>query len=173
MFVIQWHSMKFCNCSFGIMFPSGKYPECNIDHLSCLSKYNDLFNAEKSDDGEPGIECSCLPECSRTDFNLELQPIYNENEIGQKYVLVDVHYASMETIKYRTDVTFSGMDLIVGFGGIVSLFLGSSIMSLVEIIYFSTISLYNHYRRYRQSKRKLEKTSNTGQKINHRLPFLN
>lgn len=160
----QIHLMKFCNCTFGIMFPTNKYTECNIEGIMCLIKYNDILNAEKSDDDEPGIECSCLPECTRTDIALEMQPIYDEKDHGENFILIDVHFASSTTIKYRTDVTFSQMDLIVGFGGIVSLFLGSSIMSIAEIIYFSTISLYNQYRRSRNVMK---------QKNKRRLPFLN
>lgn len=136
-----------------ILFPTGKYRPCNIFDFFCLKNYNNILNAEKSDDDEPGIECFCLPECSRIDYGTELQPLYQESEIGENFVLIDVHFADRTTLKYRTDVTFSEMDLIVGFGGIVSLFLGSSVMSFIEIIYFSTIALFNQYRQ----KRKIHK----------------
>lgn len=152
--VSQFYCVKLCNCSMDLLFPTAKYPQCNITDFFCLDNYNDMLNAEKSDDGEPGIECSCLPECSRIDYGTELQPIYQEKEIDANFVLIDVHFADETTLKYRTDVTFSEMDLIVGFGGIVSLFLGSSIMSLVEVIYFSTIALIKKY----LQKRKIHKT---------------
>lgn len=138
-----------------ILFPTANYRQCNIIDYLCLSKYNIILNAEKSKDDEPGVECSCLPECSRISYDMELQPMYKEHSINQNFILLDIHFAEDFTLKYRTDVTFNEMDLIVGFGGIVSLFLGSSLMSVIEIIYYSTIALFNQYRRNRKVNKKV------------------
>lgn len=141
------------------LFPAEGYQECNVSSLLCLIKYNDIVNAVKPrttnpffDENEEGLECDCLPECSRIDYIIDESPIYNEMKIGDNEVLVDVHYASQTMMKYRTDVTFSGMDLLVGFGGIVSLFLGCSLLSGAEIIYFTTISLFCHRKRIKMTK---------------------
>lgn len=52
---------------------------------------------------------------------------------------VDFHYQTANIVKYRTDVTFGWLDLMVSFGGIAGLFLGCSILSGVEIIYYALI----------------------------------
>ena len=52
---------------------------------------------------------------------------------------VDLHYQSANIVKYRTDVTFGWLDLMVAFGGIAGLFLGCSLLSGVEIIYYVII----------------------------------
>lgn len=52
---------------------------------------------------------------------------------------LDLHYQSANLVKYRTDVTFGWLDLMVAFGGIAGLFLGSSILSSVEIFYYIII----------------------------------
>ena len=165
--------MKFCNCSVGFLFPAKNYPECSVKQLFCLIKYNEIFNAEKPleknpyfDENEDGIECSCLPECSRIDYSIEISPIYDERKIAKEFVVFDVHFASSTMMKYRTDVTFSSMDLLVGFGGVVSLFLGCSILSGAEIIYFSTIALFCHRKRSRLSHNEIVK------RIKTRFPFL-
>jgi Amiloride-sensitive sodium channel len=49
---------------------------------------------------------------------------------------LDFHYQSANLVKYRTDITFGWLDLMVSFGGIAGLFLGCSILSAVEIIYY-------------------------------------
>lgn len=67
-------------------------------------------------------------------------------------------------MKFRTDVCYSWMDLVVGFGGILGLFFGCSLISGVEIVYFSTIALFYQYKR---SRGKLVK------KIKSKFPFLN
>lgn len=69
---------------------------------------------------------------------------------------IDFHYQTANIVKYRTDVTFGWLDLLVSFGGkinfsknfiqsifplkgIAGLFLGCSILSFVEIFYYITI----------------------------------
>lgn len=52
---------------------------------------------------------------------------------------LDFHYQSANIVKYRTDVTFGWLDLMVSFGGIAGLFLGCSILSGVEIVYYILI----------------------------------
>lgn len=56
---------------------------------------------------------------------------------------IDIHFQSANIVKYRTDVTFSWLDLMVSFGGIAGLFLGCSILSGVEIIYYLIIIILN------------------------------
>lgn len=52
---------------------------------------------------------------------------------------LDFHFQSANIVKYRTDVTFGWLDLMVSFGGIAGLFLGCSIISGVEIVYYILI----------------------------------
>lgn len=52
---------------------------------------------------------------------------------------LDFHYQSASIVKYRTDVTFGWLDLMVSFGGIAGLFLGCSLLSGVEIVYYFII----------------------------------
>ncbi|KAG5674514.1 hypothetical protein PVAND_004476 [Polypedilum vanderplanki] len=167
----QQHLKKFCNCSVSFLFPSGEIPDCNISSLLCLSKFNEILNAEKPltknpyfDENEEGIECFCLPECSRIEYSIVTSPIYDEKLLNDDYVQLDVHYESSMVMKYRTDVCYSWLDLLVGFGGILGLFFGCSILSGVEFIYFSTIALIIQYKR---SKGKLVK------KIRANFPFTN
>lgn len=54
-------------------------------------------------------------------------------------ISIDFHYQSASIVKYRTDVTFGALDLMVSFGGIAGLFLGCSLLSGVEIIFYLTL----------------------------------
>lgn len=166
--------MRFCNCSVGFFFPAKNYPECNISGLMCMSPHNDFVNALKPlkkneffDENEEGMICDCLPECSRIDYGLVINPIYDEKQVDPNYVLIDVHYEVPTMMKYRTDVAFSEMDLLVGFGGIVSLFLGVSVLSGAEIIYFSTVAMFWHRQRSRVTQAEVIR------KIQTKIPFLN
>lgn len=166
----QEYLIKYCNCTVGFLFPTANKPECNVTGLICLINYNEIFNDEKVlnneyfDENEQGIECSCLPECSRIEYAVTMSPIYDMKAINEEFVKIDVHYASPIMMKYRTDVTFSWLDLVVGFGGILGLFFGCSLLSGAEICYFSTIGLYYQYQKNRG---KIVK------KIKAQFPFLN
>lgn len=79
-------------------------------------KIVDIFNYEKPPAGNPyfnddeeGMVCSCLPECHRVDYAIEVSP--NALSIGDNMTL-DFHYQSSTIVKYRTDVTFGWLDLM-------------------------------------------------------------
>jgi amiloride-sensitive sodium channel len=163
--------IKYCNCTIAFLFPPQDYPVCNITGLLCLIKYNEIFNAEKPlikspffNEDEDGISCFCNPECSRIEYSTVINPIYDEEPIDDELVLIDIFYANPVMMKYRTDVTFSFMDLVVGFGGIMGLFFGASILSGMEMIFYSSIALFYQYRRNRGEIVEIVKT---------KFPFLN
>lgn len=52
---------------------------------------------------------------------------------------VDVHFQSGSLVRYRTYVNFGWLDLMVAFGGIAGLFLGCSILSSIEMVYYLLI----------------------------------
>lgn len=56
---------------------------------------------------------------------------------------------------YRTDVTFGWLDLMVAFGGIAGLFLGCSILSGLEIVYYLMILLLTFARKLKVRTGKL------------------
>jgi len=145
--------------------------ECNVSGLMCLIEFNDMLNAEKPQNKNPffaneeGIECSCLPECNRVEYAVDMSPVY-EHTTDKDFVVLDIHFAKKTMMKFRTDVSFSWMDLVVGFGGIVSLFLGCSLVSGAEIVYFSTIALFWSYKKNKSARQEFLK------RIKTRFPFL-
>lgn len=95
------------------------YPECNVSGILCLTDVNDILNIEKPDTtnsnydkSDEGMICDCLPECSRIDYEVETHPIHGGKKVCKDYVIVDIHYLKDSMTKFRTDVTFSGMDLM-------------------------------------------------------------
>ncbi|KAL7030541.1 hypothetical protein ACKWTF_006702 [Chironomus riparius] len=139
----QRYMEKYCNCSVSLFFPLGKIRDCNFEDLKCLYEFNDVFNYEKPSSNNPyfdndseGMQCPCLPECHRIDYSIEITS--NILSVSDN-MTIDLHYQSANIVKYRTDVTFGWLDLMVAFGGIAGLFLGCSLLSGVEIIYYVII----------------------------------
>lgn len=74
---------KLCNCSLDFMYPSGDGKrKCRISDFKCFNRYDSKFNYEKPPednqyfpDKEDGLECKCLPECERIDYDVEISPL--------------------------------------------------------------------------------------------------
>lgn len=94
--------------------------------------------------------CSCLPACDRVRYEVDLNTIVLR-DMDRELILMDVHFQYMNMMKYRTDVAFGFLDLLVGYGGVAGLFLGSSLLSLVEILYYLTVGLVFHSVRFKGS----------------------
>jgi Amiloride-sensitive sodium channel len=55
---------------------------------------------------------------------------------------VNIEYLTWPIIRYKREVLFGWVDLLVSFGGIAGLFLGFSLLSGVEIIYYFTMRAF-------------------------------
>ncbi|XP_069696536.1 uncharacterized protein [Periplaneta americana] len=123
----------------------------------CLAKYNLVFNYHKPSDDNPffsnnmeGMECFCLPDCSFPQYNTAMSMSkLTEGAEGVEdltNIFLDVHFQNPAVVRYRTDVAYGWLDLVVAFGGIAGLCLGCSLLSAAELFYYLTIRLYRHYR---------------------------
>ncbi|XP_047106290.1 uncharacterized protein LOC124775498 [Schistocerca piceifrons] len=90
-------------------------------------------------------DCDCLPRCSeRHYYPLDYKLLDNDN--GGGAALYRWSVKQFPRVNLRKDVLFTFVDLLVSFGGAASFFMGCSILSLVELVYYMTLRLY-FYRR--------------------------
>lgn len=61
---------------------------------------------------------------------------FRYSETSAESLSLDVHFQRNTLVIYRTDLLYGWMDLLVGFGGIFGLFLGASIISAVEFLFY-------------------------------------
>ncbi|RZF43741.1 hypothetical protein LSTR_LSTR009164 [Laodelphax striatellus] len=157
----QRYTVRYCNCSPDFLFVSKdpvEYPPCKVEGLLCLSLYNDLFNYEVPETTQKnfynhiqqGMSCNCLADCVSQQYLTEVTTSQNVNSSNE--IQLDVHFRSRTCILYRSDVLFGWLDLIVSIGGIAGLFLGGSLLSGVEILYFSTIRLFHIYKEWKLNR---------------------
>ncbi|KAJ6635967.1 Pickpocket protein 19 [Pseudolycoriella hygida] len=137
-----------CNCTVDFLYPTADYPVCKISDFKCLYNYDTLFNFERPPKGNPyfsedevGLSCECLPECESIDYSLDVSPIPRLSNDAENAILVDIHFQQSTMVKYRTSVVFGWLDLMVAFGGIAGLFLGCSLISVAEVVYYFAIGL--------------------------------
>ncbi|XP_046832917.1 pickpocket protein 19-like [Vespa crabro] len=140
------YAVKYCGCNPSFLFPSiTAVRDCNIKDLICLAENNDIFNSyyllqdKQILDDKPGMLCDCPPECEYYFYKprLTVVPIS-----GSKDIIVDIHFETQTSFRYKTDIVLTKLDLLVSFGGIIGLFLGGSLLSAVELIYYLLVLLY-------------------------------
>ncbi|XP_037959101.1 pickpocket protein 19-like [Teleopsis dalmanni] len=128
----QEYMMRFCNCTMDLLFP--------MDFV----RYSHLQDEEKYVRNHfPGMVCECLRNCYSLFYNPYLRTLYLPERLreNESYVDLDVHYRFNTLMLYRTRLVFDWVDLLAAFGGIAGLFLGCSLISAVELLYFSLIEL--------------------------------
>ncbi|VVC45397.1 Hypothetical protein CINCED_3A008336 [Cinara cedri] len=98
--------------------------------------------------GTPGFEvrllrdslnCSqCIPTCYETTHEIEMEASPDQRtSVWKFYSYLDVAYGNLGAKKYQRDITFAWTDLLVALGGVANLFLGFSILSVAEFIYWA------------------------------------
>ncbi|XP_054086712.1 sodium channel protein Nach [Zeugodacus cucurbitae] len=122
-------AIKFCKCNPPFYKPISSVPTCGVSDLMCLEKNKaNITNIRNC--------MQCELSCSKTVFNIE-KLIKNTEKTDDTGVLVE--FLTWPIIRYKREVLFGWVDLLVSFGGIASLFLGFSLLSGVEIIYYFTL----------------------------------
>ncbi|XP_073830574.1 amiloride-sensitive sodium channel pickpocket 23 [Musca autumnalis] len=122
-------AIKLCKCLPPFYKPVANVKMCGLSELDCLTDYrNNITNIK---------DCmQCELSCSKTVYNIE-KLIKNIERPDAPGVLVE--FLTWPIIRYKREVLFGWVDLLVSFGGIASLFLGFSLLSGVEIIYYFTL----------------------------------
>ncbi|KAJ8954260.1 hypothetical protein NQ318_005856 [Aromia moschata] len=129
--------LKKCGCSHHLMPNTPFKMQCNITGLDCLNKnYNDLAVIKPSWANRPGLFCDCLPSCTE----IELSIVKDEKKgIIADHAVVELSLERLPTERFKRNVVRGKLDLIVSMGGATALFLGASILSFVEIIYYFSV----------------------------------
>ncbi|PSN31707.1 hypothetical protein C0J52_23618 [Blattella germanica] len=155
-------ALHFCNCIPFFYRTLGRETTCNTTGMACLAKYKDNITNDVFRNREL---CPCYQQCESMDFTIEketteeicyllkalsekVSELHNWDgfreslyEVLEEKIQFRIKIEEYTKTRYRRDIIFSYEDLVVSFGGTVSLFLGCSILSGVELVYFFTIRL--------------------------------
>ncbi|XP_071556612.1 pickpocket protein 19-like isoform X1 [Temnothorax nylanderi] len=152
--------------------------ECNLllrnGWMAAQDVFNDYivhFGGEYPHD-IPSMICNCLPECDYYVYSTQFSnvPLHNMNDI-----MLDVHFIGQTSFRYKTDIVFTQMDLLVSFGGIIGLFLGGSLLSAVELVYYLAVAVFSSLRsrqRRTEGERRARRSSVTHVHAAAVLPIL-
>ncbi|XP_034250865.1 sodium channel protein Nach-like [Thrips palmi] len=132
--------LRYCGCAPYFYGDRGDGVKmCDVDGLACLAQHADKLVALREED--PEAQCKCYHSCEEirytTDRNFERSWSYPVPDNIRFRWAIELY--SKTRVKRSIIFTFS--DLLVSFGGTAALFLGCSLITFVELIYFFTLRL--------------------------------
>ncbi|KAK2581874.1 hypothetical protein KPH14_002336 [Odynerus spinipes] len=158
-----------CNC-IPYYFPPSENRVCNLKDVKCLSTYRSWYDtswpgeeAKEEMEVEKNIQevyqrpCGCVPDCSLYRYPVEVSQgvldnnIYfedfhflrksSEDDETKNSSMIHVFFSDLIAIQYRRSVHYNWRNLFASFGGLLGLFVGFSLMSGFEVIYFFVIRI--------------------------------
>lgn len=144
------YTLRRCGCVHHSMPRRFDEPACNLTQQDCYQrgKRSTLIHTmEKSLNTSQNFlqhgktACGCLPACTSLEYEGEIS-VDELRNFGQ--TKIDRYFRTVVTIFFKHDdfiyskrsELYSFTDFIANFGGILGLFLGVSLLSIVEVIYF-------------------------------------
>lgn len=135
---------------------------CRISAIPCVQKAVKLYNgfidptafnkSTMADDVKILTRpCDCPPECEIQSYPSEITSgpfnrdfsinnlVFFKDVLIVNQSLVHVFFTDLITTRYRQDMFQNWLGVMAAFGGVLSLFLGYSMVSTFELIYFFTL----------------------------------
>lgn len=109
--------------------------------------------------------CDCLPACFSISYDAELSAArYNRRRFQhgmnrthadrRQYVRLAVSFKENQFFAAHRRELYGRTDFLANCGGLLGLFMGFSLLSVVEVVYYCTLRLFCNLRRRRAAKRK-------------------
>lgn len=161
------YTLEKCECVRFSMPRTGDTKICGIKKIDCCNNAEDELL--RKDDGLLGSnefdDCNCLPSCTSYSYNMEqshniitsqseynlmyskvqlkvkcfhFNSIFSEKELA----VVRIFFNKKQFITSKRSKLYGQTELLANFGGLLGFFLGISLLSIVEIIYFFTLRVY-------------------------------
>ncbi|XP_075991415.1 sodium channel protein Nach-like [Anticarsia gemmatalis] len=147
---------KSCKC-VPLFFPKeDNYRICNFNDLDCIEQIflRQEYDAHNVSDYKGSFQC--LPECEHYDYPLEVAlgkladsvyvnglPFFDDATLLNRSLL-NVFFNDLVTTRYRRDVYLNWQNILAAFGGLLSLMLGFTLISGIDLVLFFTVRVaYN------------------------------
>nr|CAH7742091.1 unnamed protein product [Callosobruchus chinensis] len=157
-------TLEKCGCVSFFMPRKASTPICGMAKFSCVQKaeselkYLELHNSLNA--GKVTFFCDCRPACVHLKYDADhtqAQWHYKEMYFAKHRKPMDeslIHARLSILFKYDSFLTsernelYGPIDFLANFGGLLGLFTGFSLLSLIEIIYFLSLRIWCNVRLY-------------------------
>lgn len=133
---------KNCGCVLFWMPRCNETKVCRFGHeFKCIERVENLIHSKN-------LTTKCLPVCDSISYDAEISTSKIELKSlrmfvpdGYRVIKISVLFKDQQYFGALRTELYGTMDFIAQCGGILSLFMGISILSFIEIIYFATLRL--------------------------------
>lgn len=152
---------ELCGCVPHTLPNNGSYAKCRMTQLKCAranaSRFlGSTFQLNNSSDmsGKFSGKCQCLPDCTFFTYPSEISTgtldrefsfnglsFFKDTNITDE-VFLNVFFIDLVATHYRKDMYQNWLGVLAAFGGLLGLFLGFSLVTGFELIYFFTIRTF-------------------------------
>lgn len=144
-------TIEQCKCTAFFLPNEEEYEVCTFGGMNCAKEvWKESLNDSL---------CNCLPNCESVQYNAELhyhhldvenmEKVFNtmsNNVQGEQEFLksnfLQVFFRNSKVVPLKRISTYGWSDFIANCGGLMGLFMGVSILSIVEILYFCIVSIF-------------------------------
>lgn len=150
---------EFCGCVPFTLPNNGSYTKCKMTNLKCVRANSIRFagstfqiNNDTSENARNlRAKCRCLPDCTFFTYPSEISTgslirEFSHNSLSffkdtnlTDETLVHVFFNDLIATHYRKDMYQNWLGVLAAFGGLLGLFLGFSLVTGFELVYFFTL----------------------------------
>ncbi|XP_075146228.1 ripped pocket [Haematobia irritans] len=164
------YTLKTCGCVKFSMPHTPDMPVCTEDKIQCYDRAEDGLLFKEFSEGMKGTnfnsrgetECNCMPACTSLAYHTEISQGSFDTEnmlhaFGEKKFLEDnpdiemsrlsIYFKENQFITSKRSELYGVTDFLANCGGIFGLFMGFSILSMVEVIYHFSLRLWSNMRK--------------------------
>lgn len=137
------HTLRVCGCVAFSMPRTDSTRICGLKKKPCYEK------VVPYEDPDSSLKCNCMPTCNSLEYDVDIfHAEYNKDEFNvQQTSVVTVFFKSSQIITLKRSELYGFSDFLASCGGLLGLFLGVSILSEIELIYFLTVRVWWQHKR--------------------------
>ncbi|KAF5280821.1 hypothetical protein FQR65_LT14928 [Abscondita terminalis] len=141
-------SYEICGCVSFEMPRSNSTPICGSGKLDCMSHAFDNGTEDLKPNGWTFSDlmeyCGCKQTCSSIKYDVELSQVewnWQKRAKTNRYTKLLIFFNDFQFITSERNELYGLMDFLSSCGGLLGLFVGFSLISFVEIVYFITLRI--------------------------------
>lgn len=99
-----------------------------------------------------GSVCNCWPLCTGVEYDVERIVLSHNNskwnlDTNYEYTALEFQFKNFKFKPMKREQLFGDLDYIADIGELLSLFIGTSVLSLIELVFFCTFGFIKHLNR--------------------------
>lgn len=154
------YTLNKCGCVKFSMPRTPETPVCAENKIHCYDRAEDEMLLKEFTEGRAATECNCMPACTSLVYNAEtsqgnfdLEEMLNADGEAEEFFSefpgaqmsrLSIYFKENQFITSKRSELYGVTDFLANCGGIFGLFMGFSILSMVEMMYHFSLRLWSN-----------------------------